>query len=78
MKTIIKNGLKKTTRDKEKPTYIKTCKECKCVFTYQSSDIDFSCILEEDYVVCPYCHNGNVLWFGIKRKYRPKNKNVKN
>lgn len=56
--------------------FITKCKKCGCKFTYDYEDIHHSYVLEDDYVECPQCTVYCYIIF--KRKYRPKNKSVKN
>lgn len=73
MQTILKKG----TKPRKIPaTYIKKCFNCGCKFTYSYEDIHHSYALEEYYVECPQCTAYCYIIF--KRKYRPKNKSVKN
>lgn len=63
----------KGTKEKKvkNPTYIKRCRSCGCLFTYQREDIylpEFDYYL--NYVYCPQCQNHCSILFD--RRYKPR------
>lgn len=72
MVTVLEKGTKPI---KEPTKFITKCKKCGCKFTYDYEDIIL--LWELNYgVACPQCEYIRDLF--ILRKYRPKNKSVKN
>lgn len=64
MKTILKKGYKKLPEDY---VYVKKCRTCGCIFTYQLKDIDYYCDLDR-YVECPNCGYSCDIIFNKKYK----------
>ena len=72
---VLKEGIKPTRSEKKaQKEYIKKCRDCQCVFTYQKKDTIY-CWDSWNIVRCPSCDNiCNII---IPRRYRGNNEKIR-
>lgn len=72
---VLKEGIKPTKSEKKaQKEYIKKCRNCKCVFTYQKRDMHMA-YDEWNWVDCPCCHHYcNII---IPKRYRGNNEKIR-